>query len=295
MLRTIMSRTFLLRSVAAGCVALHAAPVWAITATPSWESPELIPTDPTGLSPMPIDRVDGQDRFLDFDHFGVAGLAVPRVASSSLGVAYWRRHPVVGWTQQNTGQSSSGTTANARSQHASFAFDRSERPVIAAVFDLSDNKDLYIFQLQENGIFFARQNVILTNSDVNAGTSIAFDALGRAGIAWVTTDAFVQYTLDADGNGTFDDDVGGTPLRIFAGAGTRPSLDFDPIARPYIGLIDENDHVGVASGDLGLTFSTMSPDPDVESSFVSLAVNPLTGLPAVAYNDLGDNLLNQVR
>jgi hypothetical protein len=293
--RTIILRVFVLGSVAAGCLVLASMPAEAITIPPNWKAPELIPTNPSNAFPMPIDRVDGQDRFLDFDHFGVAGLAVPKLVGTDTGVGYWRRHPVIGWTEQNADQAVSFGGLSATSAHASLAFDRSERPVIAAVDLFSTNQPLVAYNLQPNGIFFAREEVLPTFRELDAGTSVAVDPLGRTGIAFVLSNIpnipFIRYTLDADGNGMFDDDFFGDPLVLSAGPGTRPSLDFDPIARPYIGFIDENDHVGVAGGDVGLTLGTTTPDPAVTSSFVSLAINPVTGYPAIAYNDIDGNAL----
>ena len=249
--------------------------VEAITVLPAWKTPELIFEQP-GWS----GRMTGQDRFLDYDHFGVPGVAVP-VRPGGAGSAIWMKPPSGDWNI--------GIANGAFASHASIVFDRSERPIEASIATGAPN-----LRVSRAEVLGFSTEVVAPGNTATLYTSPAVDPLGRLAVAYGDQFDQVQVVYDLDGNDAFDDD-GGMPFVLSIGAQTsRPSLAFDPQARPMVAYV--NGFTGSVEVDIfqpGVGFgSDATPDADLPAvDFVSLAVNPMTGLPAVAYNDRDNNRL----
>ena len=264
-----------------------------VTVTPSWETPEIV--DAGAGSGTRGQRMQGQDRWLDFDLFGLAGVSVPG-GSSEFGTSYRQRLPAAGWTP--------APSITGGSTHATFAYDSAGLPVMVHVDSI--DRQLQLAQVDPSRLRFSSA-IIASGLDapetdrVRSGASLAFDGQGRIAVVYVQDDTStgreLTYLLDVDGDGEFDDDnfeAFALPVRF--NGNLRPSLAFDHQSRPHIGTIAttnlaEPGPVEVLTMNPPTLFGSSMPDPDVDSTFVSLAINPTTGFPAVAYNDIAGRAL----
>lgn len=257
-------------------LALAAGPAVAITNTPTWETPEFVFENQVLALP---DTMTGQDRFLDFDNFGSPGVVAP-FRPGGAGASFWIKNPGGTWNV--------GIASGSPSTFVSFSFDRSERPIVASI---AAGQNLRVSR--PNLFGFDSETVTLDHSPA-ANTALAIDPLGRTGVAYVDSFDNLRFTMDLDGNGVFDDDGGVAAVAGLGNEKFRPSLAFDPQTRPMIAYIDGfNDTFRFDVGEIGVGFGgSVFPDPDMPGvDFVSLAVNPLTGYPGIAYNDRDNNRL----
>ena len=111
------------------------------------------------------------------------------------------------------------------------------------------------------------------------------DLLGRPAITYSDlSNLSLKYIKDTDGDFTFTDE---TPVSVTTGfaTGVLPSLAFDSLNRPMIGHSDvasESILFSVEEPGLGWVTSTVEAYPGSSAS-VSLAIDPDTGYPALAY------------
>lgn len=236
------------------------APAWALTSTPSWKDRELVADNL--VNPNFTD-----ENQLAFDHHGNPGIAYYDDVNNEL--RYARRVSGIGWVSGlvddvgNTGQ------------RPSLAFDRYERPAIAyletglidvrfAHFDGTDWQTHLAF----DGTDLVQQ-------------SLAFDLLGRPAIA-VGQISGLTFIHDTDGDFRFDDE---TPVTVTTDFAIDIDLAFDALNRPHI--VFENITVGgqidIAIKDSGVGWVTGTIDDNGGPLRPSLAFDPETGFPAVAY------------
>jgi hypothetical protein len=252
-----------------------AVPARAVTIVPFWKEPELI------FEQDSMDgKMTGQDRFLDVDNFGNPGVALPARAGGA-GTGFWHKLPGAAWNF--------GFATGSSSAFSSFAFDRSEQPVIVSI-----SVNAPQMQVSRPDLFGYATEIPALAPAGGGNTSLAIDPLGRTGIAYVDELDNLKYMIDVDGNGAFDDDAGGPAVASLSNQMQRPSLAFDPQARPMVAFI--NGFTGTLNYDVaqfGINFGgRVEPDPTLPMvDFVSLAVNPLTGFPGIAYNDQRNGLL----
>jgi hypothetical protein len=164
----------------------------------------------------------------------------------------------------------------------SLAYDRNERPAISYHDDTNDDLKYARF----NGSAWQTETVDMTGN-VGQYTSLAFDHLGRPAIAYQDfTNGSLKYVQDTDGDFSLLDEAPVTVVQQFF-EGFWPSLVFDHLNRPMIA------HQDFANSDL--RFSVQNPSigwvtttvDSTDSTGVSpsIAIDPATGFPAIAYHD----------
>jgi len=243
-----------------------AVPVGAITTTPSWKPVEVAYNLPDASATY------GADRMLAYDHHGNPGIA--HIDTINLSLDYARRVPGVGW--HNVEVDPNG------GNFPSLAFDRYERPAIS------------YSQSSSSGLGFAHfdgTNWQVETADATDGswTSLAFDILGHAAIAYTSDFPFsMKYVRDTDGDFSFIDE---TPVTVASvdNEGAFSSLAFDPLNRPMIAhmAVDTNElRFSVEEPGIGwitTTVDTHTPSPTYGAFIPSLAIDPDTNYPAIAY------------
>ncbi len=263
-----------------------------VSLAPSWDPPEII-NDVTGTGTRG-ERMAGQDRWLRFDPFGLPGVSIPN-ANTEFGAIYSQRLPAAGWTP-------AGLITGAAT-HTTFHYDENGLPEVAHL-DFED-EELMFSTVNLSFLDFTADVAADAGEEpevdrINSGVSIANDPQGRAAIAFVANPSFfprrVNFLFDVNNDGIFNDTL--SPFVSRVGEHTvRPSLAFDPQGRPYIGTIASSQlpaspgPVEVFVRNTPTIFGSSVPDPTVNSTFVSLAINPDSGFPAVAYNDLDGRAL----
>jgi hypothetical protein len=249
---------------------ISAASAWAIgTTAPTWQPRETV----TATLGDYLDSV-GSDRSLAYDHHGNAGIAF--FDGVSFDLRYARRVTGAGWFHVPI------DTVGTVGTHPSLAYDRYERPAIS-YYDFT-NSDLKYAHF--NGTTWQVETVDSTGS-VGTYTSLAFDLLGRPAIAYYdATNTSLKYIEDANGNFSLTDDVPVTVANA-ANEGQYASLVFDPLNRPMIA------HYESTGGDLRFTVrdagigwvSNFVDSTGVTGPHASIAIDPDTGFPAIAYWD----------
>ena len=242
-------------------LALPAAVSWAIDTLPTWEPREAVFTHTEAFWSNHV----GQHRILAYDHHGNPGIAFSR---SSL--YYARRAPGIGWAAQSLGMGG---------PHPSLAFDRHERPAIAS-YDSGDTLKYSTFDGS------AWQHTTVGAASYSETRSLAFDIYGNPAIF-----SGHRYFHDRNGNGDWADD--GIPSAPFEAQHTFGSLAFDGLNRPMVSAYRTNsgeiDFAVLESGDVWGGFRTIdqvvATPPDTDSGYPSLAIDPDTGFPAIAYYD----------
>jgi hypothetical protein len=239
-----------------------AVPAAAITITPNWKPRETVAQFPDAESAA------GSDRMLAYDHHGNPGIAYRDSINGSLD--YARRVPGVGWVAAEIDPI--GTSP-------SLAFDRYERPAIS--YDTA------------SGVQFAHfdGNAWQTHTADAAGgggQTLAFDILGRAAIAYTSnSDINLKYVRDTDGDFSFADETPVTVDTLFA-SGFFQSLAFDPLNRPMIAHADAvNNELRFSVEEPGIGWITTVVDSNPLAPIgltPSLAIDPDTGFPAIAYD-----------
>ena len=258
--------------VAAFCL-FASAPAWALGPNaPTWLPAEIVTTDgkPTAHK--------GADRSIASDHYGNVGIAYCSYANYDL--YYAQRMPGLGWTSWTV------DSAGSVGKYPSLAFDRYERPAIS-YYDFSNGDLKYAHY---DGSAWQTQTVDATGGYY---TSLAFDVYGRAAIAYRAGIGILKFAYDQDGDGTFEvNEV----IQVTDGTfneGYYPTLAFDPQNRPMIAHYDSNyDDIRFSMpGPGGWTTGTIATDAFISTYPLSMAVNPSTGYPAIAYEKTGNDLI----
>lgn len=239
---------------------------------PSWEPRELV-TDNSDWA----DHA-GADRYLAYDHHGNAAVAFFRSVVDQ-GLHFAREVPGVGWVD---GDTDSQVIGNSGGRFPSLAFDRYERPAISAE---RLNGDISFHHLID-----ATWDVSFIDSITAVGdySALAFDVLGRPAVAWRDPDVnWFRFIGDTDGDLRLDDEVLQT-VSVGFGHGRQPSMVFDPLNRPMIAhhdVFQNNLQFSVREPGVGWItttvedwgfFNTVGRSP-------SIAIDPDTGFPAIAY------------
>jgi hypothetical protein len=244
-------------------------PAMALTSDPTWERPELVVFGVCDYSAQM-----GSHRSLAFDHHGNPGVAYYNAAGTSL--CFARRVPGIGWV---------GTTvddAAAVGNKPCLAFDRYERPAISYYDDTADDLKYAHF----NGTGWDVMTVESAGT-VGWSNSLAFDLYGRPAIAY-RAGTTLKYIADTDGDFRLDDEVGVLVVGAF-NEGVNASLAFDPLNRPFIAHHDQgNMNLRLSAYDPTVGWRTTTVDDAEFTGYCpSLAIDPDTGFPAIAYRGDG--------
>ena len=109
---------------------------------------------------------------------------------------------------------------------------------------------------------------------------------GNPAIASGREGASCRFITDSDGDGDWTDES-----NYETGLGNYPSLAFDALNRPMVAGYDKADAAvcfAMATPDMGwfsATVDVVSTPDDVESGYPSLAIDPDTDFPGIAYYD----------
>jgi len=248
---------------AALVLALLGTSAQALTDPPTWNPPEPVATGATAIMSH-----NGADRALACDHWGNVGIAYYNGSASYLGLAYAQRVPGLGW------QSWAVYTGSVQhGQYPSLAFDQHERPAI------SHTSESLLRYSHYDG---AEWQTATVDASGGVHSSLAFDLYGRPAIAYCKS-GDLCFAYDSDSNGTFDRmEVAATGVDWTE----LPTLAFDGSNRPMIAFLGHalpgEDYYAyfAAYGVGGWSQTTLGP---ATSHAVSLAINPTTDMPAVAY------------
>jgi len=250
-------------------------------AGPGWEPRELVAT---GIDPN--DQAGG-DRILAFDHHGEPGIAF-KGAMDFGDIQYARDHAGIGWAAQDLFPST-GTVG--RGAFASLAFDRHERPAIS--FRSADGQvvDSSLRFSHFDGQDWQHQIVeSIQNQNVGTWTSLAFDREGRPAIVYLDeSNDRLRFAYDHDGDFDFS---GLLPETIDAfGGGVEAnyvSLGFDPLNRPMVSYVTTDNELYFAMKEtLGWLVTAIDTNEITFETASSLAIDPDTGYPAIAYTAQG--------
>ena len=266
-----MHRIILCCLAVAAALVVGSAPLSALDANgPSWLPRETVAT---GVSVS-----SGADRVLAFDHFGNPGIAFHDGTNDDL--RYARRVPGAGWV------SAAVDSTSTVGSYPSLAYDRYERPAIA----YCDSTNTAVKFAYYDGAAWNVQTVDAVGI-VGYYAHLAFDLYGHAAIAYQdATNRTLKYVEDTNGNMSFADE---TPVMVPRSAsqypGYYPSLAFDKLNRPMIAHYDANDDnllFSVREPGIGWVTTTVDSNGDT-GYYLSLAINPRTGYPAIAFQRPG--------
>lgn len=253
---------------------LWTAPAWAIgTTPPSWKPRETVTSTLAYYGAM-----DGSNRSLAYDHHGNPGIAFYDDVDDDL--RYARRVPGVGWV--HTAIDSVGIVG----YRLSLAYDRYERPAISYF----DNSNANLKYARLNGGTWQLE-AIDTVGSVGDFTSLAFDLLGRPAIAYFdVTNSSLKYVQDTDGDFSLVDETPVTVVNQF-NEGWYASLVFDPLNRPMIAHWDAtNSDLRFSVQEPGIGWVTTTVDSiGLTGQYPSIAIDPDTGFPAIAYLDTSNS------
>lgn len=255
--------------VAAAWLSLAAAQGWALEAAPTWKTPEKV--SPTGH----VDTVawhTAADRILAFDHHGNPGVVVAGGTGGFDRPSYARSVFGIGWSVVTVG--ANGT----KGAFPSLAFDRYERPTLSYI-NTDDNTLKYAAW---TGTEWQVSDVA---TDAYMYSALAMDLYGRPAITYVNTSYDVAFVADSDGDGTWE-----TSQTIYTGTAACPSLVFDSLNRPLVAFTNTvAKWLILATKDTGfMPWTWYRVDTQVDSCwYPSLALDPDTGYPAIAYLDTG--------
>ena len=250
-------------SVAAAALAMMtAAPAGAIGITPpTWKPREWVGS---GFTPA---AHDGANRYLAYDHHGNPGIAA---IGGGAGLLISRRLPGSGWSVGHTGYLGDSSPT--------LVYDPHELPIISK--ELSGG--LFVNHPSSSSLWTSA-TVELTSSNVG-NASMALDIDGKVGLAYSKSGSLF-FIEDTDGDLDFADE--GT---IYLASDDLQSLAYDPLNRP---MIAHQEWDGAIAGSLFFTVrdsafwasKQVDGDPGILDipAMPSLAINPKTGLPAIAY------------
>jgi len=253
-----MRRITLCCLAGAAALMVGAAPLSALDANaPTWRPREMISSRAYYI------YHDGADRALACNHYG--NIAVAYYDANSAELRYAERVSGAGWVSCTV-----DTAATDTGLYPSLAFDRYERPAIS-YYDYTPNNVLkYAWH---DGASW-QTKVVDPNATVGFDTSLAFDLYGRPAIAYSDMSNNLRFAYDNDGDGNF------TVSMVFPD-GRRPTLAFDRQNRPRIAYRSQNNNnLYVATKWTGGWMMYVA-GPAINGA-PSLAINPVTGEPAVA-------------
>jgi hypothetical protein len=216
----------------------------------------------------------GADRSLAYDHHGNPGIAFFDEVGSDL--RYARRVPGVGWVHAAI------DTVGIVGSQPSLAYDRYERPAIS-YYDTT-LADLKYARLVGGAWMLETIDPI---GDLGFDNSLAFDLLGRPAIAYSDdTATSLKYVMDTDGDFSLADEAPVTVVDEFV-EGWFASLVFDSRNRPMIAHYDNtNDNLRFSVEEPGIGWVTTTVDSTGDTgSHASIAIDPDTGFPVIAYRD----------
>ncbi len=229
---------------------------------------------------------NGADRILAFDHHGEPGVAF-KGAGAFGEILYARKLPGFGWAAQDLFPQ---TGTNGRGAYASLAYDRHERPAISfrsaddAILDSALRFSHFDGQDWQHQV--ADQ---VANNDTGTWTSLAFDVLGSPAIAFMEpANSRLRFVHDTDGDLDFLDEtpetIDGFPVNQEA---NYISLAFDPLNRPMVSYITDSGELMFAVRETLGWFTTTIDTNEIEIEIASsLAIDPDTGFPAIAYTGI---------
>jgi hypothetical protein len=245
-------------------IALGPKPAEAIGPAPSWQMRQIVSTSALGSSH------DGSDRYLAYDHWGNPGIAY----RGNPNLMYARLVPGIGW--------SSGAVATFGGSYPSLAFDRYERPLISASFQEPIYSPTGIHTLTGSTWTFEH----VTTLSLSKYTSLAIDSTGKSAVAWhlEQNGGELRYSKDSNGDGSFLNEA----LVTVDGAnieGLYASLVFDHLDQPMIAHQDRtNNDLRFSKFEPGIGWLTTTVDSVGLAGYqASLAIDPDTGYPAIAY------------
>lgn len=284
----------MLRRIGIVCLAALASLTGSISAwaigpeKPGWRPPELVAPDAL------LAGHDGADRILAYDHYGCPAVVFsaenPPPGIPILGPAVWyaRRVPGYGW---GVGKAI-GTSGLTVSGSLSLVFDRHELPIVGCAYGETRISRLYAGNGWSWGESF--------DKPATQWCSVAVDLYGRAAMAFHYPSPGGHPSLllayDRDDNNAFGDFTGPyADLTIVKQNlnGRYVSLAFDQSNRPMMAYQDaDSQDLMFAVQDAGTAWLNMTVDSAGSQGWMpSLAVNPMTGYPAIAYaGDGGANL-----
>ncbi len=258
----------------AGAIGLVSVSVSAIDTPPTWEAPELVANVPNYF--VLFDGYEGQNRYMQFDHFGEVGIAY-----SNSEIFYARRTPGLGWQSANI----TGLSANDELGQPSLSFNLSEQPAVAFAEDNIGLPDEIRWVRFEDDVWVDETALATTPIDFEQlGASGIYDHTGRGMLAGMTEEALF-FKHDTDGDGSLFAETLETVYDVPPVGRASCSLAVDPIDRPMIAAANGNGTtLRFAVRDTGTGWQWI--ELDTNADYPSLAIDPDTGYPAVAYTDL---------
>jgi len=268
---------------AAGVLLLAAAPGLAVNAPPTWRPPELVAGGLISSSHLSAERMMAND------HYGNYAIAYADNDFDEL-IHYTKRLPGVGWGNTVV------DTSVFMSRYPSVAFNRYEHPGISyTAIDWEVQMNVLKYA-NFDGMFW--QNTIVEMTDVASFeyTSLAYDIYGNPGIAYHESVEYgmpvgiTKFAYDSDSDGFFERIEYVTPPDPDAMEG-QSALVFDAQNRPlitYVDMANEDLMFAVYDPQIG-HWTTGLVDPNL-GGLPSLALNPTTGQPAMAYADAAGDL-----
>lgn len=296
-------RTLLLRGARSAAVIGLAASAAAVDTTPTWQTPEPVANVPNYF--LDFAEYEGQSRYLAFDHYGLPGIAfADQTSPTSTPIFYARRVPGIGWFADAVAIVGSFPEFVAQ---PCLAYDLSETPSISVMSRPNDTDDptAWFGRADEDDFWSTQQVGVIclgNNTPDRLASSLAYDLLGRANVLSVEEgcfgDPYVQSSADANANGDLTDDPQFLVMQLEPHSydDITLSLDVDHLARPMgaIGIVDPVDaspnQVYFGFKDIGQGWAAVLLDANARHP--SLAIDPDTGYPAIAwYDTAGQNLV----
>jgi hypothetical protein len=262
------------------CLAgLFASKAWAIgTTPPSW-------TNFSNVASAYGSYHEGSDRILGYDHYGQPGVVM--YDDTNYDLEYYRRLPGIGWG--GIVLDWAGDVGN----YPSLAFDRYERPAIVS-YDWTNHRLNYT---HFNGTDWIPEIVDADPAEYKGKyPHLAFDRLGRPAVAyWDETNYRLKFVQDKNGdfclvNGNETPEI---VNQYSSGSSCLwPSMEFDLLNRPIIAYTLYNSATGSFQLQCTIKDPTVGwqtwPLSNYNARYPSLAINPDTGLPAIAFYDAGN-------
>lgn len=239
---------------------------------PSWQ-----PRQTVASAMVTVGDHNACDRAMAYDHHGNPGIAFSDSVNGVLRYAEYLRG--IGWSHSIV------DPAVGSGLYPSLAFDAYERPAISYY----DNVLQDLKYAAWNGTSW-QISVLDSSGDTGWWSSLAFDVYGRPAIAFVNlTASTLRFIHDQDGDG-FGDEVAET---VALGSPIYPTLAFDLLNRPMIGFVASDE-----GGNFLLRFAirgvggwvSATVESPISGGPVSLAAQPESGHPAIAYNGNGGAL-----
>ena len=244
----------------------------AIDTTPTWETPVVVDAVPNYFVDFPA--YEGQNRYLAYDHFGEPGIAY----SSDWFIHYARPIAGLGWVDETVNDPDTYSVLG----QPSLVFGPDEMPhmawsgTIVGLFTV-------VYHAFFDGVawtfdFFAFGDELTPGQLTGA---LAIDLLGRPGVAYTQEKLLLLYRSDTDGDGLLASE---NDCLLSLGSGTvEMSTAFDDLGQAMVALATFNSLVFIARplGHQCFSGAVIASD----ARYPSLAIDPDTGYPAIAYYD----------